>query len=192
LKRGANEIGWPAHRGWQVPEDLLFKQRHDRKTGRRLGARGRCEFGKAQSCRPCLGQGCRRGALKARKLFDAVEVAKRGGERLCDRRFQCIRIDGLKETAGQAGGEAFDRQGLQTMAARCGGMGSFMTPGEAKMVMTVSRTQSNLYPRIIQISTLLFTGLREAHKGVAASTIIRRATLPSGSALIDTIGYNIW
>ena len=116
-----------------MPKDFLFEARHCRQAGRGLGVGGRGEFCEVQSCRPCLGQGCRRGARKPGKLFDAVEIAKLGGERLCDRGFESVGIDRLKETAGQTGGEPLDRQGLQSMVARYGRLRSFMAPGEARM-----------------------------------------------------------
>jgi hypothetical protein len=147
LKGGADEIGWPAHRRRQMANHLRFESCHGYQAGRRLGPGGRCEFCEVQSCRPCLGQGCRRGARKPGKLFDAVEVAKIGGERLCDSGFQCVGIDRLKETAGQTGGEPLDRQGLQSMVARYGRLRSFMAPGEARMgdngvAHTTSRSKS--------------------------------------------------
>jgi hypothetical protein len=117
-KRGADEIDRPAHRGWQVPKDFLLETRHRCQAGCRLWLGGRCEFCEVQSCRPRLGQSCRRGARKPGKLFDAVEVAKIGGERLCDSGFESVGIDRLEETAGQSGREPLDRQGLQSMVAR--------------------------------------------------------------------------
>jgi hypothetical protein len=119
-KRGADEIGWPAHRGWQVPKHFLLEPRDGRQAGRRLGPRDRGEFGKVQTRRPCLGQGYRRGARKPGKFFDAIEVAEVGGERLCDSCFESVGIDRLKEAAGQASSEPLDRQGLQPMTARYG------------------------------------------------------------------------
>ena len=116
-----------------MPNHFRFEPRHRRQAGRRLGPRGRGEFREVQTRRPCLGQGCRRGARKPGKFFDAIEVAEVGGERLCDSGFESVGIDRLKETAGQTGGEPLDRQGLQSMMARYGRLRSFMAPGEARM-----------------------------------------------------------
>jgi len=102
-KRGADEIGWLAHRGLQVPKDFLIEPRHVSEAGRRDLPRGRCEFREVESCRPCLRQGCRRGARKPGKFFDAIEVAEVRGEGFCDSGFESVRIDRLKETAGQTG-----------------------------------------------------------------------------------------
>ena len=76
LKGGADEIGWPAHRRRQMANHLRFESCHGYQAGRRLGPGGRCEFCEVQTRRPCLGQGCRRGARKPGKVFDAIEVAK--------------------------------------------------------------------------------------------------------------------
>jgi hypothetical protein len=84
LKRGADKIGWPAHRRWQMPNYLGFQLCHRRQAGRRFGPRVRRKFCEIQARRPGLGQGRRRGARKPGKLFDAVDVAQVGGERLCD------------------------------------------------------------------------------------------------------------
>jgi hypothetical protein len=110
-----------------------FQLCHRRQAGRRLGPRARRKFRKVQARRPGLGQGCRRGTRKPGKVFDAIEVAKIGRERLCDSSLKSVGIDRLKETAGQTGGEPLDRQGLESMMARYGRSRSFMAPGEARM-----------------------------------------------------------
>ena len=112
---------------------LRFESCHGYQAGRCLGPGGRCEFFEVQTRRPGLGQGCRRGTRKPGKVFDAIEVANVGRERLGDSSFESVRIDRLKETAGQTGSEPLDRQGLQSMVARCGRLRSFMAPGEARM-----------------------------------------------------------
>ena len=132
-KRGGDEIGRPAHRGWQMPNHLGFQPCDRCQAGRRLGPRGRGAVCEVQSCCPCLGQGCRRGARKPGQLFNPIQIAKVGRERLCDSGFESVGIDRLKKTAGQTGSEPLDRQGLQSMAARYGRLRSFMAPGEARM-----------------------------------------------------------
>jgi hypothetical protein len=108
-KRGPDEIGWPAHRGWQVPKNFLLEPRHSRQAGGRLGRGSRGEFREIESCCPRLEQGCRRRARKPGKFFNAVEVAEAGGEGSCDSGFESVWIDRLKETAGQTGSEPLHR-----------------------------------------------------------------------------------
>jgi hypothetical protein len=147
LKRGADEIGWPAHRRRQMANHLGFQPCHRRQARRRFGPRVRRKFREVQARGPGLGQRCCRGTRKPGKVFDAIEVAEVGRERF---RYSCLQgvgIDRLKETAGQTGGKPLDRQGLQSMLARCGRLRSFMAPGKARMgdngvAHTTSRSNS--------------------------------------------------
>jgi hypothetical protein len=80
-KRGADEISpAAAHQGGQVPNDFLFEPRHGGQSRGGFGFGASSELREVQSCRPCLGQGCRRGARESREIFDAVKVAEFGGE----------------------------------------------------------------------------------------------------------------
>ncbi|MGH7091432.1 MAG: hypothetical protein ACREFQ_21280 [Stellaceae bacterium] len=132
-KRGADEISRSAHRGGQVPNNFLFEPRHGGQSRGRFGSGCTSELREVQSCRPCLGQGCRRGAWESREIFNAVKVAEFGDECLRDSRFESVEIDRLKETAGQTGSEPLDWQGLQSMAVRYRRLNSLVAPGEARV-----------------------------------------------------------